>query len=127
MSYSTIWFTFIIAGLLTFLIRLSFIVLLGKFAAPLWLTRALRFVPPAVLTAIIVPDLVLKSGALAISPTNARLMAGLIAILVAWRTKNALITIGVWAWQPCYFYDSCSTCNKPIKPINLCPNFLLFK
>jgi branched-subunit amino acid transport protein len=80
---------------LTFLTRLSFIVLLGKFDALLWLTRALRFVPTAVLTAIIVPDLVLKGGALAISPTNARLIAGVIAIGVAWRTKNALITIGV--------------------------------
>ena len=95
MSYFTIWLTFILAGLLTFLTRLSFIVLLGKFNAPLWLTRALRFVPSAVLTAIIVPDLVLKGGALAITPTNARLIAGLIAIAVAWRTKNALLTIGV--------------------------------
>lgn len=95
MSYSTIWLTFILAGALTFLTRLSFIVLLGKFNAPLWLTRALRFVPPAVLTAIIVPDLVLKAGALAIAPTNARLLAGLIAIAVAWHTKNALLTIGV--------------------------------
>jgi branched-subunit amino acid transport protein len=99
MSYSEIWFVLILGGVLTFLIRLSFIVLLGKFNAPLWLTRALRFVPTAVLTAIIVPDLVLKGGAgtavLAISPTNARLIAGMIAIAVAWRTKNALITIGV--------------------------------
>ena len=95
MSYSEIWLVLILAGVLTFLTRLSFIVLLGKFDAPLWLTRALRFVPTAVLTAIIVPDLVLKGGALAISPTNARLIAGVIAIGVAWRTKNALITIGV--------------------------------
>lgn len=95
MSYSEIWLTLILAGALTFLIRLSFIVLLGKFDAPLWLTQALRFVPPAVLTAIIVPDLVLKAGVLAITPTNERLIAGLVTILVAWRTKNTLLTIGV--------------------------------
>jgi branched-subunit amino acid transport protein len=95
MSYTNIWLTLLVAGLLTFLTRLSFIVLLGKINAPTWLTRALRFVPPAVLTAIIVPDLALKAGALAITPTNERLVAGLVAILVAWRTKNALLTIGV--------------------------------
>jgi len=82
-------------GIVTFGIRLVPIVLLGRFEIPLLMQRALRFVPPAVLTAIIVPELLYRNDQLDVSLTNARLLAGLIAIVVAWRTKNALITIGV--------------------------------
>jgi branched-subunit amino acid transport protein len=88
-----IWVTMCLAGLVTFGIRLSFIQLLGKVELPLPLKRALRFVPPAVLTAIIFPELLLHSGSLDISFGNSRLLAGLLAILVAWRTKNAVLTI----------------------------------
>src|SRR5512139_2692415 len=88
-----IWLTMFFAGLVTFGIRLSFILLLGKVELAPSLRRALRFVPPAVLTAIIFPELLLHSGSLDISLGNARLLAGLLAILVAWRTKNAVLTI----------------------------------
>jgi len=47
-----------------------------------------------VLTAIVVPELLYRNNQVDVSPTNVRLLAGLIAIGVAWRTKNALITIG---------------------------------
>jgi branched-subunit amino acid transport protein len=92
------------AGLVTFGIRLSFIALLGKVELPRVLTRALRFVPPAVLSAIIFPELLVRDGALALYPGNARLVAGLVAAFVAWRTRNVVLTIAVgmaalWAAQ----------------------------
>ena len=90
-----LWLIVIGMGIVTFGIRLVPIVLLGRFEIPLLMQRALRFVPPAVLTAIIVPELLYRNDQLDVSLTNARLLAGLIAIVVAWRTKNALITIGV--------------------------------
>ncbi len=89
----TLWLTIIGAGILTFLIRLSFVALLGRLAMPEWFHRALRFVPPAVLTAIIIPELVVRAGALDLSPLNPRLLAGLLAGVVAWRTRNVLLTI----------------------------------
>jgi len=95
MSQELLWITIISVGLLTFGIRLSFIVFLGKAHIPPLLQQALRFVPVAVLSAVIAPDLFLPKGALDLSPWNARLIAGIIAILVAWRTKNVLLTIGV--------------------------------
>ena len=55
--------------------------------------RALHYVPPAVLSAIIFPELFFRSGALDISLDNTRLLAGIIAILVAWFSKNTLVTI----------------------------------
>jgi branched-subunit amino acid transport protein len=88
-----IWVTMFFAGLVTYAIRLSFIQLLGKIELPLLLKRALRLVPPAVLTAIFFPELFLHSGSVDISLSNSRLLAGLLAILVAWRTKNAMLTI----------------------------------
>jgi branched-subunit amino acid transport protein len=83
----------ILAGAATYAIRLSFILLFGKIEAPASLLRALRFVPPAVLSAIIFPELLLRSGSLDLSFHNARLLAGAIAVLIAWRSKNVLLTI----------------------------------
>ncbi len=84
-----------VAGLVTFGIRLSFIALLGKVELPHLLTRALRFVPPAVLSAIIFPEMLVRDGAVALHPGNARLLAGVVAALVAWRTRNVVLTIAV--------------------------------
>jgi branched-subunit amino acid transport protein len=82
-----------LGGLLTFGMRLSFIYLLGRFEVPEAMRRALRFVPPAVLSAIVFPELLRPTGSMDLSLDNHRLLAGVIAILVAWRTKNMLLTI----------------------------------
>jgi branched-subunit amino acid transport protein len=89
------WPALVAAGLVTYLTRLSFIALLGRFELPPLAARALRFVPPAVLSAIILPELVLKGGELDLGWHNARLLAGAVAALVAWRTRNVLLTIAV--------------------------------
>jgi branched chain amino acid efflux pump len=83
----------VVAGVLTFLTRLSFIALLGRFELPPLAARALRFVPPAVLSAIIFPELVLRGGELQLGWRNPRLLAGLAAALVAWRSRNVFLTI----------------------------------
>jgi branched-subunit amino acid transport protein len=88
-----IWWVMLAGGLLTYATRLSFIFLLGRMAIPIWLARALRFVPPAVLSAIILPELLMQQGRLAIYPGNTRLWAGLAAILVAVWRRNTLLTI----------------------------------
>jgi branched-subunit amino acid transport protein len=88
-----IWLVMLLGGLLTFGMRLSFIYLFGRFNMPLVVRRALRFVPPAVLTAITVPELLLPGGKFDLSFGNYRMLAGLAAILVAWKTRSALLTI----------------------------------
>ena len=82
-----------VAGLVTFAIRLSFIALLGRLEPSLAVTRALRFVPPAVLSAIILPELLVRDGAVALEPGNLRLLAGAVAALVAWWTRSVVLTI----------------------------------
>ena len=88
-----IWIVMIILGLLTFFIRFSIIALLERFKLPRNFQRALRFVPIAVLSAIIAPELGYSNNLLAISPTNPRLLAGIVATLVAYKTKNVVWTI----------------------------------
>jgi branched-subunit amino acid transport protein len=63
---------------------------------PPLLARALRHVPAAMLTAIVVPAIVFASpGVLHIDVGNAKLLAALAAGFVAWRWRNTLLTIGV--------------------------------
>ena len=93
MSQGLLWVTIIIVGLLTLGIRLSFIVFMGKIRISPFAQQALRFVPVSVLSALIAPALFFPGGSLALSFSNVRLIAGILAILVAWRTKNVLLTI----------------------------------
>jgi branched-subunit amino acid transport protein len=91
----TIWLIIIGMGIVTYAIRLSLIVLLGRINVPPTMQRALRFVPPAVFSAIIFPEVLRPSGALDISLGNNRLIAGVLAAVVAWRTKNVFLSIAV--------------------------------
>jgi branched-subunit amino acid transport protein len=88
-----IWLVMILGGALTFGMRMFFIYLFGRFDIPAIVKRALRFVPPAVLSALIAPALFLPNNKLNLSLDNHRLLAGMVAILVAWRTKNTVLTI----------------------------------
>ena len=94
MSTLALWLTIAGAGAVTFALRLSFIALLGRMEIPLFVGGALRFVPAAVLTAVVIPLLFYENGALEASLGNERLLAGLVAALIAWRTRSILLTLG---------------------------------
>lgn len=89
----TIWLIMLAGGLITFGMRFSFVWLLGRFEVPETMRRALHYVPPAVLSAIVFPELFLPGGQFDLSLGNARLLAGLVAVAVAAWTKNSLLTI----------------------------------
>ena len=88
-----IWLTMLIGGLITFGMRFSFVYLLGRYEVPETMRRALHYVPPAVLSAIVFPELFLRDGSLNLSLGNSRLLAGVVAIAIAAWTKNSLLTI----------------------------------
>lgn len=90
-----LWLVIIVIGVFTYATRLSFIALVGTQTFPPLLQRALRFVPVTVLPAIIAQELVFYDAAGGLSLHNPRLLAGLIAAAVAWRTRNVLLTIAV--------------------------------
>jgi branched-subunit amino acid transport protein len=88
-------FSLLILGLAltSFLPRASFITLLARWPVPALLQRALRYVPAAVFSAILVPELVLTAGSVHIGLDNPRLLAGILAGAIAWRTRNTLLTV----------------------------------
>lgn len=88
-----IWLVMLLGGLITFGMRFSLIYLFGKFEIPETLRKALHYVPPAVLSAIIFPELLIRNGVLDLSLGNTRLLAGIIAIATAWFSRNTLLTI----------------------------------
>jgi branched-subunit amino acid transport protein len=90
-----LWILLLSMGAVTFITRYSMIGLLGRIEIPDIVRRGLKYVPPAVLSAIIAPALLRPEGPLDVSLSNVRLLAGLAATLVAWRTRNVMLTIAV--------------------------------
>ena len=87
------WLLILGIGVATYATRLSFVTFFGKRAIPAFALRMLRFVPMAVLSAIIWPQLILVNNALDLSTSNPRWIAGILAGVIAWRTRNVLLTI----------------------------------
>lgn len=93
-----IWIAIVAAGLLTYALRLSFILLLGRVdTVPPRLAGVLRYVPAAVLAALVAPAILSLSAtpSLALEFETPKLVAGTVAAGVAWRTESVLATIGV--------------------------------
>jgi branched-subunit amino acid transport protein len=92
-------------ALVTFACRYPVLALVSRLPLPETVLRAMRFIPPAVLTAIIVPSILMPGGErIELSMVNSNLVAALAAALVAWRSKNLLLTIVVgmvilWLWR----------------------------
>jgi len=101
----TLWAALIGMTAVTFALRASFLLLPPDVKTPALLRRALRYVPAAVLTAIWAPELVFHGNDLQFSMENERLLAGVVAIAVAWRTRltfatiiSGLVALHLFAW-----------------------------
>ncbi len=79
----------------TFGVRYPSLALVGRLQLPESAVRALRFVPVAVLTAITVPYMLYRDDGFALGLDNRYLVAGVVAILISWYTKNLLLTIAL--------------------------------
>lgn len=90
-----LWVAMLVGGGLTLLTRLSFIFLFGIIDPPPIFKRALRFVPPAVLSAIIFQELFIRDGGVNLTLGNHRMLAGILAVLVGVRTRRSLLVIAV--------------------------------
>ncbi len=99
-----IWAIIVSVGVITFCIRFVPIALLSRLQLPEWLKRALTYVPPAVMAAIITPTLFFAGGTPTIAVDVPRLGAAIFAALLAWRTRSVLWTvvlgmIALWGLQ----------------------------
>lgn len=78
----------------TFGIRYSVLSFISRIDLPPLLRRALVYVPPAVLTAIVVPAVLIPDSAtLNLSPASPHMLAAIAAVAVSYRTKSLLWTI----------------------------------
>ncbi|AOY00419.1 AzlD domain-containing protein [Jeongeupia sp. USM3] len=80
-------------ALITYVMRACFWFGIGD-GLPDWLRRALHYVPVAVLTAIVVPTVLLKDGAFYLDIHNAQLAGALATGLIVWRFNHLLAGIG---------------------------------
>lgn len=91
---AAVWVVVLVIGVLTFAIRFSFVYLFGRLdSVPPWLSRSLRYVPPAVFAALVLPSLVTLRPSVTATLADDRLLAGAFAAVVAWRTESILATI----------------------------------
>lgn len=78
----------------TFLCRYPLMTLAGRLTLSPGFSRILTYVGPAVLAAVIAPEIFTTAEPAEIAPfLNARLIAGLAAAGVAWKTHNVWLTI----------------------------------
>jgi branched-subunit amino acid transport protein len=94
MTESGLWLVILGMGAITYGLRAGSLLLAERLPHWAWLGSFLRFVPVAVLSAIVALETALPNGTLDLSPlSNYRLLAAALAILVAWRTRRMLPTI----------------------------------
>jgi branched-subunit amino acid transport protein len=91
-----LWLIAIGMGIVTYGVRLSFLVFVDHNSLPHAAREALGYLTPAILSAFIVPAVLYTDGSGEFDPwlTNERVPAALLAAGVAWATGNAWATIG---------------------------------
>ena len=92
MSGLEIWSVIIVLGFGTFLIRFSFLGLLGGRDLPPWLLRHLRYTAVGVMPALIAP-LILWPQATGGDPDPARMGAAAATLAIGVLTKNVILSI----------------------------------
>lgn len=94
MTAPELWLLIAGMGLITFGLRAGSLLLGERLPMTPALRSFLRFVPVAVLSAMIALELFFVDGALNPSPlANPRLLGGLIAVVIAWQTRRMIPTI----------------------------------
>ncbi len=86
-----IWATILGLAAATYLIRFSFLGLVGGREVPPWLRRALGFVPAAVLPALVAPMVFVADGAWTLNPALVASAGGALAAGIL--TRNVLAGI----------------------------------
>ncbi|MEF8713251.1 MAG: AzlD domain-containing protein [Accumulibacter sp.] len=94
MSSDEVW---MLAGMVvvTFGIRYGLFAVADRIRLAPWLEVSLKFIPPAVLTAITVPAVLLPNGEWQVSFANSYLVAALVSLAAGLVTRNLLVTIAM--------------------------------
>jgi len=93
MDQTTVLITILGMGVVTYLPRLLPAWLLRGRELPPFLVAWLRYVPVAVLAALLMPSLLVQHGEFALQWSNLYLWAAVPAVITAWKTKNMFATV----------------------------------
>jgi len=93
MVKETLFLTILAMAVVTYLPRLLPVWLLSRRSLPPLFIAWLRFVPPAVLAAMLLPGLLAPSGQLFLSRNNLILWASVPTLAVAMRTRSMLAAV----------------------------------
>lgn len=96
LSSAEIWLVIAVLAAGTFLIRFSFLGIIGDRPLPPWAMRLLRYTPVAVLPGMVAP-LVIWPDATGGETDPARLIAAVLALAVGRLTGNVILAVAVGA------------------------------
>ncbi|NLK68828.1 MAG: AzlD domain-containing protein [Clostridiaceae bacterium] len=82
-------------SIVTYIPRALPIIVLSKFKLPDWFLRWLKYIPVAILSALLVPEVVIFEDSVNFSLDNKNLLAAIPSLLVAYKTKNLFVTVSV--------------------------------
>ena len=87
------WLSVIIAGILTYITRMTMVTLVDGRILSTKLKQVLGYVPAAVFPAIIFPAVFLNETGILVNINDPKIIAATIAIIVGYFTKNVIATI----------------------------------
>ncbi|WP_430734823.1 AzlD domain-containing protein [Halodesulfovibrio aestuarii] len=93
MSNSTFWIVIAVIGIATIIMRGSFILTADRFKLNTKFAGILKFIPASVLAALVAPAIVYHEGMVSALHGKERILAGIIALLIAYKTRNIFFTI----------------------------------
>jgi branched-subunit amino acid transport protein len=88
-----VWLMILGTAVVTFALRFTFLGTVKPHSIAPRFQEALRFVPAAVFAAIVVPQVLIREGAIDLAPDNPRLLAALAALVIAWLTRSVTWTL----------------------------------
>lgn len=92
----TVWTIIVLLGIGTFLIRFSFLGIIGNRKLPPWVLRHLRYTPVAVLPGLVAP-LVIWPAATGGEPDLPRIAAAVATLVTGYLTKSFMAAFGTGA------------------------------
>ncbi len=80
-------------SIVTYIPRALPIIVLSKFKLPDWFLRWLKYIPIAILSALLFPQIMIFEDHVNISLDNKNLLAAIPSLLAAYKTKSLFITV----------------------------------
>ena len=87
------WFTIIIAGIITYFMRMTMVALVDRDLLGERVKAVLAYVPSAVFPAIIFPGIFINDYGAFIEMNDPKIFGAIVAILVGYFSKNVIATI----------------------------------